>query len=143
MEKVLVRSDSIQFEFNLLVTECGFAEKPFNSHKIGIWGLIESLNNIRIHVRPIRAQSRFENFDRERSNNESWQLVPWFNNPHGKSGIPSGSNCVIGGWDTVAEWGIHGYSSIHSQGHSIYQTIYVPAEHNFHDMITLTLSHKK
>ncbi len=65
------------------------AEKLCNSHKIGVWGLIESLNNVGIHASPTRVQSWFENVDRGRSNNESWQLFPRFNDPHGESGLPS------------------------------------------------------
>ncbi len=76
-------------QFNILVTKCGYRRKPFSNHTLGTRGLIESLNNVRIHFSPARVQSWFEDVDKGRSNNESWQLVPWFNDPHGESGFPS------------------------------------------------------
>ncbi len=51
--------------------------------------MIESPNNVGIHLSPTRVQSWFENVDKGRSNNGSWQLVPCFNDPHGESGLPS------------------------------------------------------
>ncbi len=64
------------------------AENPFKSHIIGKWGLSELRKSVRIHYRPTRVQSGFENVHRGRSNNESWQLIRRFNDPHGKSGLP-------------------------------------------------------
>ncbi len=63
--------------------------KPFYSHKIGVRGLIESLNNVGIHFGPTHVHSGFDNVNRALSNNKSWQLSPGFNDPLGGSGLPS------------------------------------------------------
>ncbi len=79
-------SKNYLFAFELLMF---IAEEPLNSQKTGVWGLIELLCNVWIHFSPAHVQSLFEDVDRWRSNNESWQLVPGFNDPHGESDLPS------------------------------------------------------
>ncbi len=102
------------FQFNSIywLQNAVVAEDLFSSHRIGYWRLIESLIKVGIHFSPTRVQSLFENVDRGRSDNESWQLASWFNVPHVKkrvSVVLNGhvcdvtSKCVLGGLTTVAE----------------------------------------
>ncbi len=51
------------------------AKELFTSHEIWVGGLIESLNNVRVHFGSARVRSWFEDVERGWSNSVGWQLV--------------------------------------------------------------------
>ncbi len=61
----------VLIQFNLLVSKCGYHRKTLRQSCHRGVRLIRSLNDVRIHFSRARAQSRFEDVDRWRSNNES------------------------------------------------------------------------
>ncbi len=49
--------DTTQFNSIYWLKNAVIAEKPFNSHKMGVWGWVESLHYVGIHFNPTRVQS--------------------------------------------------------------------------------------